>query len=133
MSLLLAGRPAAFAELTAIGAVDLDEAADAAQRALLGRFPELEGLDAAAFREHPKRARYLLEYDLFVTRIPALRACWAGEGEPPAIDEIANARQADVVACCREVRRLNPEMTALPAPTPAEGEGGGDGPNPPAA
>ncbi len=112
--LTLAGRPAAFRALSALATIGLADEADQAATALLARYPALAGLTGDAFRSHPERLRYLLEYDLYAVRIPALRAAWAGEGEAPAGEAIAAGSQADLLACCREVRRLNPFLVDLP-------------------
>jgi hypothetical protein len=119
---MLAGKPASYQPLTALGAIDLAQEVDAAAAALLARYPALTDLEGDDFRQHPQRPRYLLEYELYAIRIPALRAAWAGDGEAPTAEAIATSPQADVLAGCREVRRLNPYLTDLPAPPEPEGD-----------
>ena len=108
-----------FKQLSGLDYIDLQEAAQAAGKAVLARFPELADLKGDEYRNHPKHARFVAEYDLYAAMIPAIQAAWGDATEPPSMAEIVKQPMAEIIAWCREIRRLNPYLEELPAPLPA--------------
>lgn len=107
-----------FKALSALDMIDLQDASALAAEAVTARYPDLKGLEGDAYKQHPKRPRYLFEIELYATFVPCVQAAWTGKVAPTA-EFLSQLPYATLLDYCRRVRAANPFLEELPAPVEA--------------
>lgn len=96
-------------------------------RAILNRFPDLKGLPEAEMTAHADYPEYNEMWRWRRNQLLFIREAWAGEGEPPTLEEWLSLRRSERIAILRELKRHNPGLTHLPDPEPEKKKKDGDG------
>jgi hypothetical protein len=108
--------PCRFRALTVDGRIRLNAAIMTAQQALQKRYGALVKLKGDEFFFHPDYPEYMATEPVEVAEYPYIAHAWAGDGDPPTIEQYRASTDAEAVACLAEIRRLNPRYVNLPEP-----------------